>query len=180
MPKNYPELDDAAKRLDLYRLEPKAALPDEQAVRRKAAAAGFPTLPDDHVDFCCRFGASAFEKRAVLPLPADCPLGDQFWVDILYAIGAKTDWDPVDLFQSTYAGRLPEKMLPIGTDPGGNLLLLGIEDRAGVYVWDHDHRELARGEFDRRVADLRARGIAMRTSTSTRSCCAGSANFRSR
>jgi len=162
MAQNFAEFDDAAARLVWYRLEPRALLPDEPAVRARAAAAGF-ALPDDHVDFCRRFGAGAFEKRAVLPLPAGCPLGPHFWLDIVYAIGAKTDWDPVALWESSYAGRLPDGFLPAGTDPGGNLLLLDTRPGGAVYAWDHEHRELRDGEFEQRVQDLASRGIATGT-----------------
>jgi len=159
MPNTFSELDAAAKRLSFYRLEPNLPLPDETSVRSSAATVGFNNLPDDVVDFYCRFGAGAFDRPALLPLPAACPLGEVFWVDILYAIGAGRDWSPTELFQSTYAERLPEYFLPIGTDPGGSLLILGVEDRKGIYVWDHEHRELLVGEFDQRVAELQAKGV---------------------
>jgi hypothetical protein len=157
----FAQIDAATQRLDFYRLEPAAALPDEGRVRARATAAGV-SLPDDYVDYCCRFGAGAFEKHAVLELPADCPLGDQFWVDQLYAVGAKRIWDPIANWQTTYFNRLPSEHLPIGTDPGGNLLLLHWGESGGVFVWDHEHRELPSGEFNQRVAELQVRGIATR------------------
>ena len=42
----------------------------------------------------------------------------------------------VDIFQN----RLPESLLPIATDPFGNIICLSIEgrDRGKVYFWDHE------------------------------------------
>jgi SMI1 / KNR4 family (SUKH-1) len=39
-----------------------------------------------------------------------------------------------------YRDRLPESFIPIGLDPGGNLLLIGVaHDFTGhVYFWDHE------------------------------------------
>ena len=157
MSKTFTQLDDAASRLLLYRLQPQAALPTEKQVRDAALALGL-TLPDDYVDQCCRFGAVAFEKRACLALPEGCAMGRQFWLDIVYAIGAQSDWDPLQLWSNGLRYRLPVGLLPIATDPGGNLLLLGLGERQGLFVWDHEHRELQPGEFDQRVAELRAVG----------------------
>lgn len=158
----FPDLDHAGRRLNLYRLEPNAALPSEHTVRSRAHASRF-DLPEDYIDFCCRFGASAFDRQALLRLPPHCPIGGDYWVDILYAVGAKAEWDSLDLWQSTYRDRVPASMLPIGTDPGGNLLLLGVQARAGVYAWDHEHRELAEGELEKRTAELRSKGVSTHT-----------------
>lgn len=152
------QIDAALRRLAFYRLEPDAALVDRDAAKAEAAATGF-ALPDDYAWFCSAHGAGAFGEHAMLPLPPECPLGPELRVDILYAIGAAEDWNPLALAVDTYLDRLPPGLLPIGTDPGGNLLLLGSQGRAGVYAWDHEHRELAGGELDRRIANLRSAGV---------------------
>lgn len=154
MTAEYPEIDAALQRFGYYRLEPKAALSGRDAIVAQAGAVGF-AIPDDYAWYCCAHGAGAFDKHAMLPLPAGCPLGPEFRVDILYAIGAHEDWNPLALLQDIYIDRLPAGMLPFGTDPGGNLLLLGTRQRTGVYAWDHEHRELTAGEFERRVGDLK-------------------------
>lgn len=155
---DYPEIDAALRRVGFYRLEPDAVLVDRDAAKAQAAAMGF-ALPDDYAWFCSAHGAGAFDEHAMLPLPPDCALGPEFRLDILYAVGASADWNPLALASDTYLDRLPRGLLPIGTDPGGNLLLLDSEYAAGVYAWDHEHRELADGELDRRVADLRSAGV---------------------
>lgn len=158
MPDEYPEINAVLERFGFYRLEPDAALPGREVAAAEAAATGF-ALADDYAWFCCAHGAGAFDENAMLPLPADCPLGPDFMLDILYAIGASDDWNPLALASDTYPDRLPPGCLPIGTDPGGNLLLLDTQERPGIYAWDHEHRELADGELDRRIADLQRAGI---------------------
>ena len=158
MADDYPEIDAVLQRLAFYRLEPDAPLVGRDAVAAEASAAGL-ALPDDYAWFCSAHGAGAFDRHAMLPLPAGCALGPELRVDILYAVGARDDWSPLALADDTYLDRLPPGCLPIGTDPGGNLLLLGTQDRVGIYAWDHEHRELDDGALDRRSADLRREGI---------------------
>jgi hypothetical protein len=158
---DHPQLDETLERFGFYRMEPDAPLPGPDAVRTEAAAIGF-ALPEDYAYFCTRYGAGAFDQPSLLPLPPGGALGPDFSVDILYALGADRDWNPLAQLQDLYLDRLPEGFLPVGTDPGGNLLLLGSPKRAGIYAWDHEHRELAAGEFDRRVADLERAKIETR------------------
>jgi len=78
---------------------------------------------------------------------------------VLFGVGGDPDRDALALVADTYEDRLPAGAVPIGTDPGGNLVLLGCGPLTGVFVWDHEHRELADGELDRRIDDLRRAGI---------------------
>lgn len=158
MTSQQPEIDAALSRCGFYRLEPGARLPSQAEVESAAQAAGY-ALPADFVYFSAHYGAGAFERQTYLPLPIGCPLGPDFRVDILYAIGARDDWDALSLAAETYDGRLPSGTLPIGTDPGGNLILLGAGDMAGVHAWDHEHRELAEGDVDQRFAEVRSSGV---------------------
>jgi hypothetical protein len=158
MADDYPEIEAALRRFAFYRLEPDATLPARDTVSAEAAATGF-ALPDDYAWFCSVHGAGAFDEHAMLPLPPGRPLGPAFRLDILYAVGAREDWNPLALAEDTYLDRLPPGLLPVGTDPGGNLLLLGTKGRPGVYGWDHEHRELAEGELDSRTADLHDAGV---------------------
>jgi hypothetical protein len=150
---DHPQIDETLERFGFYRMEPDAPLPSREAASAQATATGF-ALPEDYAYFCSAHGAGAFEQPALLPLPPGSALGPDFSVDILYAMGAGPEWDPLAQLADVYLDRLPEGFLPIGTDPGGNLLLLGPPKRAGIYAWDHEHRELAEGELDRRVAEL--------------------------
>jgi len=151
-------LDADLARCAFRRLPPLDPLPSAPAVEAAGRAAGLP-LPADFVDFCARHGAGAFDGTVMLALPAGCALGPEFCVDMLYGVGGDPDRDALALAADTYADRLPADMVPVGTDPGGNLLLLGCGPRAGVFAWDHEHRELRPGEFDRRIDELKRIGI---------------------
>lgn len=43
-------------------------------------------------------------------------------------------------YYTVYANRFPSNCIPIGCDPGGNLILLSVkgEDYGKVYFWDHE------------------------------------------
>ena len=107
--------------------------------------------------FCSVQGAGAFDKHAMLTLPPGCALGRDFRLDTLYSVGAGEDWDPITLLEDTFpeSHRLPEGLLPIASDHGESLLLLGTADLAGAYVWDHEHRGLTDGQLERCVGDLK-------------------------
>lgn len=156
MPGN-PAIDATLARFRFYPLAPRAQRPTPDALRQQAAQAGI-TLPESFIAYSADHGAGAFEQRVGVDLPAGCPLGPAFIVDILYAAGAPEDWDALALRDDTYDGRLPLAALPIGIDPGGNLLLLAPEDGA-IYAWDHEHLELDDTAVDRMVAELLADGV---------------------
>lgn len=152
-----PAIDATLARFGFYSLARHTARPTADALRQQAAQADI-TLPEAFITFSAEHGAGAFEQRVGVHLPAGCPLGPAFIVDILYAAGAPEDWDALALRDDTYDGRLPLSALPIATDPGGNLLLLAPESGA-IYAWDHEHLDLDDTALDRMVANLAADGV---------------------
>ena len=48
----------------------------------------------------------------------------------------------------SFKARIPDSIIPIGTDPGGNLICIGIDDanRGKVYFWDHEDELDENGE----------------------------------
>jgi len=54
---------------------------------------------------------------------------------------SKTRADDLPYKIKLYAKRIPEEMLPIGRDPGGNLLLICLKrkERGKIFFWDHEH-----------------------------------------
>jgi hypothetical protein len=133
-------VEAAITRFGFYPLAPRAPRPTPDALRQQAAQAGV-TLPEAFITFSAEHGAGAFEQRVSIDLPAGCPLGPVFIVDILYAVGAPDDWDALALRDDTYDGRLPLAALPIATDAGGSLLLQAPEDGT-IYARDHEHLDL--------------------------------------
>jgi hypothetical protein len=150
------EIDAAMARLGFHAIVSHGPLWSGDAVLVSAAALGV-SVSDDYVHFATVHGPGAFDVRTVVDLAASTPIGSSFAVDILYAPGSRPDWDPFHLLEATYDGQLPARMLPIGTDPGGDLLLLDREGR--VLAWDHEHRELSDDALDAMARDLRATGV---------------------
>lgn len=58
-----------------------------------------------------------------------------------------------DLIQNIeiYDGRLPKEFLPIGDDPAGNLLCVGIDEKYydNIYFWDHEE-ELTERDYSKK------------------------------
>jgi len=59
-------------------------------------------------------------------------------VDWFYTLAPDDDYnirDNIDIFQD----RIPSGLIPIGCDPFGNQILLGVNEQAGaVFFWDHE------------------------------------------
>jgi hypothetical protein len=57
--------------------------------------------------------------------------------------------DPYNLVAwiGLYGDRIPTELIPIATDPGGNLLCLSImgTDKGKVYLWDHENEGIEGG-----------------------------------
>jgi hypothetical protein len=118
---------------------------------------------------CTERGLLAFERRVGHELPADYRAfllehnggvpeatvvetkGVNSLVRRLQGLHKGPSWARLDKLLETYDGRVPEGLLPIGTDPFGNLYCLGVAGRfrPKVLFWDHE-READEGEPPRR------------------------------
>ncbi|AIK96204.1 SMI1/KNR4 family protein [Candidatus Odyssella acanthamoebae] len=70
------------------------------------------------------------------------------YVDYLFGIRKGFNQNLL-MSMNLYSGRIPANMLPIGEDPGSNLILLSVKgpDRGKIYFWDHDlEADPAQGE----------------------------------
>lgn len=58
---------------------------------------------------------------------------------IFLGIGTGEEFSDLVLNYQAYKKRLPENVIPIGFDPGGNLIcLVSIRDDWSIYFWDHE------------------------------------------
>jgi hypothetical protein len=116
-------------------------------------------LPADYRWFLAAYGGWTFHQRVVFPILEPCPWGQQGDLDWFFAITGDPVLDIEQATMNTYAGRIPDETVPVAQDPGGNLVLLGVEGmvRGTVFFWDHERRELA-GRMDDLVDDLEAAG----------------------
>jgi SMI1-KNR4 cell-wall len=95
-------------------------------------------FPEDYVKFLANFNGGepkldTFEYK----------LKDgRVWTGgVRYFFGFNLDQlQNIDFFASMRGDRIPENMIPIGLDNGGNFILLTLskQDRGKVYFWDHD------------------------------------------
>ena len=113
-------------------------------------------VPFDSFEPTSRHTIKQFESRIGLALPADYKifleqhnggifhgalfavpkLGTDEALDILYGfIDSERSLD-LRFWQKEMEGEIPENSIIIGTDPGGNTLVL---DNEGIYYWDHEH-----------------------------------------
>lgn len=71
------------------------------------------------------------------------------FVDTFFSVyeGEYHNWDSYFDTYKSWRKRVPDNLIPIADDPGGNLVLLSVsgEDVGNVYFWDH-HKESRTGE----------------------------------
>jgi hypothetical protein len=107
---------------------------------------------------CTERGLLAFEQRAGGKLPADYRKfllehnggipeaavvkgkGVDSVVRQLNGLHNGARWARLESLRKTYAGRMPKGLLPIGSDPFGNVYCLGLGGRwrGKVWFWDHE------------------------------------------
>jgi hypothetical protein len=95
------------------------------------------SIPPDFRDFL-------LEHNGGHPDPArfDIPGAEQprnSRVSFLFGVDVQRSLN-VEYFVSTFEGRIPPEMFPIGRDPGGNLILMGAEgaDAGKIFFWHHE------------------------------------------
>jgi hypothetical protein len=151
------EIGRALARLEYYPLDRSWQTPATNSLARMQVEAAC-TLAADYAGFLSGYGPGGFGAGGFVDLPAGCPIGARFNVDILYGVGSRASWNPFSLAAATYQGQLPASYLPIATDPGGNLLVCACGSGA-VFAWDHEHRELSAADLDRITAEAAAAGL---------------------
>lgn len=128
--------------------------PPAGARRVDALQARFGWLPPEYREF-------------LLELNGGKPAAPRFrvgngWSRIHYFYGLGTGFAYSDIEDGlvTFAGRIPERMIPVAADPGGNQLLLSLagEDRGVVYFWDHEEEYRNEDEPERMLNVRRVAG----------------------
>jgi len=93
------------------------------------------SLPDDYRAFLQEYGAAEFgELVQFRPIEGEAGPLSHFY-------GSMTGNQSLAKHIKTYTGRMPETMIPIADDGGGNQICLGIKgkEQGKVYYWDHHH-----------------------------------------
>lgn len=100
------------------------------------------TLDPAYEEFLQEHGGQGFAELVMYDLPPGCPWGA--WA-ILTELFGRFDDGLGDLLVELKAATsvLGRGWLPIGRDPGGNLLVLRAAPPGGVWFWDHEGRPAA-------------------------------------
>ena len=107
---------------------------DTERLRAIEAKLGV-TLPDDYRAFL-------HEHNGGSPEPSDFVISDdegEDTVSVLYGLHRDANYS-LEGNLAAYKTHIPRSMIPIGEDPGGNQLCLGLvgAERGRVYFWDHE------------------------------------------
>jgi len=101
-------------------------------------------LPDDYRAFLLEHNGGVPSKDEALT-----PSGESIsLVDRLYGLHDGPYWASLEWARRTYDDRMPEDVLDIGSDPGGNAWCLKLTepDKGSVWFWDHEE-EVAEGDI---------------------------------
>jgi len=120
-------------------------------------------LPEDYRRFLACYGGVAFRQNAEFAIQDPCPWGQSGQIGLFLGFSTRQEDDIVHLTMRTFASGIPDETIPIATDPGGNLVVLGVLGmvKHHVFFWDHDHCEQA-GRMDELLADVEAKGLDTR------------------
>lgn len=93
------------------------------------------TLPEPYKRFLQeQNGGRPF--RSTYKIPRHGEAGVNF-----YGINLAEEYNDLYSAMCMYEGRIPSDFIPIGHDPGGNLICLQLEANHAVYFWDHEEEK---------------------------------------
>jgi len=158
-------IDETMSALSFDRLEAFPWSPPTDAdFARLATTLGAP-VPGEYRYFVARYGADLLgnEDFAVYaPIREACSWGDKVSPEIFYPLLIEHPYSLEDQLL-TYNGRIPEGVLPIADDAGGNQVCLDVagEFPGSVWFWDHEQRWFTSNLQDA-ADELEAAGIPTR------------------
>ncbi len=92
-------------------------------------------LPEDYRRYLLEDSNKRPEKNVFL-IPGQ---GDDA-INKFFSLTSKNKEETIPYQLNQYKNRMPEEMLPIGNDAGGNIIALSTKGkkRGGIFFWDHD------------------------------------------
>jgi hypothetical protein len=153
-------IDDLIARFDPFPILPATrVVPSENDLREFEREIGA-ALPSDYREALMSHGRMGFGREARFRIREPSPWGGFSSIAELFGFSQRQNESIVYRNKVTYARRIPRGTIAIAADPGGNLLILGLEGatRPGVWFWDHEFRDMAE-RLDDIVGDLQAQGI---------------------
>jgi hypothetical protein len=115
---------------------------DPEAIREAERQIGVP-LPQAYKQFLLKYNGGRPEPAAFRITWSGQEWADDWSVDTVHMLLGLRPGDEADFLTDfeSYQGRIPNDTVPIGYDPGGNLLLLGVRGRntGKVFFWMQDY-----------------------------------------
>jgi hypothetical protein len=92
------------------------------------------SLPSDYREFLLSYGSSSFGNLVEFQTEAGKIPFSHFY-------GSKDGKQDLGKRIKTYQGRMPETLIPIADDGGGNQICIGMNgnEKGKIYYWDHDN-----------------------------------------
>lgn len=117
--------------------------PSEEDFKRLESRLGG-SIPTDYHDFLQRYGAAILGKGELVvmaPISEPCPWGTEVGPEYFYALDQKREGSLEEQL-SAYEARLPQGVLPLVSDAGGNQICLDVAGAfpGSVWFWDHEQR----------------------------------------
>lgn len=144
MSSDYEWIDQLVERLGFWRSDKWPwHPPNAQDVARLEGKLGG-SLPDDYRYFLSKYGGgmlSSEDGTIKVAVAEPCPWGDLVRPELFYALLPGHRYD-LEVQLETYRGRIPDGVLPIADDPGGNQTCLDVAGAfpGSVWFWDHEQR----------------------------------------
>jgi hypothetical protein len=110
----------------------------EETINQLEQTIGY-SLPSDYKVFLADFGGVAFYKYAIFAIQGTSKPDSGSILSTFYGVLPNYPLEDIATLYTDYKGRIPSDLLPIGEDPGGNIICLGLagEMRGKVYFWGH-------------------------------------------
>lgn len=102
------------------------------------------TFPADYREFVTDFGGVALMTSPIFTFQEGDNPNSSSLIEQFYGVRSDDPQRHLATIYDIYRQRIPSDLLPIGEDPGANIVCLGIkgERRGKVFFWDHDREEM--------------------------------------
>ncbi|WP_036477810.1 SMI1/KNR4 family protein [Myxosarcina sp. GI1] len=118
-----------------YFVEDEYELPTQQDIKQLEEELNF-QLPDDYKVFLANYSLTACDGYLLFPFKKNYPYDDKGVLSVFFGILSNDSYNLFNNYQN-YQGRIKPDLLPIATDPGGNLIAISLSTGA-IYFWDRE------------------------------------------
>lgn len=100
-------------------------------------------LPLNYKNFLLNYNCISFDEYVVFPFAETYPKGDVSMINVFFGFLPEDTYDLAKNYNN-YRGRMPSDLIPIASDPGGNILCIAVSEDSNekVFFWDHENEEV--------------------------------------